>query len=70
MRVLNQRLIVKPFGWYRGRDSRDSLDTVVAVVPLDAWQDEEFIAHARSDVPWLLAEVRRLQKELDERTYY
>ena len=64
MRVLDQRPIVRPFGWYRGRDSRDSLDTVVAVVPSDAWQDEAFIAHARSDVPWLLAEVAWLRGEL------
>ncbi|MFE3657220.1 hypothetical protein [Streptomyces sp. NPDC059165] len=26
----------------------------------------EFIAHARADVPWLLAEVRRLQGEVAE----
>lgn len=32
--------------------------------------DRAFIAHAREDIPWLLAEVGRLQKELDERTYY
>ena len=28
--------------------------------------DAEFIAHARSDIPWLLAEVRRLQGQIAE----
>lgn len=34
----------------------------------DAKTDAEFIAHARADVPALVAEVRRLQTILDEMT--
>jgi hypothetical protein len=30
----------------------------------DPWDDAEFIAHARSDVPRLLAEVQRVRMEL------
>lgn len=59
-----------PGPWHRldfAHDANDvwigpSFRNVIAqVVPDDASADAAFIAHAREDVPWLLAEVRRLR---------
>lgn len=49
-------------------------DVAISLLTVDEFtgtaDDATFIVHAREDIPWLLAEVKRLQKEIDEQTYY
>jgi hypothetical protein len=60
-----------PVHWVKARyeDGTTEMSQVVADCP---WRqsDAEFIAHARQDVPALLAEVERLQAEVAEQRRY
>ena len=46
--------------------SIDTVDREAYLGDICSEQDSEFIAHARQDIPKLLAEVERLQKIVDE----
>ena len=46
-------------------DSREDMHTVADVIP--EADDAQFIAHARRDIPALLAEVERLRAALDQK---
>ena len=46
-------------------DSREDMHTVADVIP--EADDAAFIAHARTDIPALLAEVDRLRAALDQK---
>lgn len=64
-----------PGEWYPNRDGSfhdvrihdDDPSTLVdgMVAGLMEATDAEFIAHAHQDVPWLLAEIERLESQLD-----
>ena len=47
---------------YQMRGRKDVCVTEDIISP----DDQTFIAHAREDVPWLLSEVARLRRELEE----
>jgi hypothetical protein len=61
--------------WFDGRDifhkpSDSNLDAIVIPLPLTwhetqavARADAEFVAHARDDIPWLIARVRALEAQ-------
>ena len=51
---------------YTGRASKHD-NPWIADLADDNNEDAEFIAHAREDIPALLAEIRRLQAELEIR---
>lgn len=64
-----------PGPWERWHDPVALVDRFVAGFPINTIQDSvgqfsaadaEFIAHARTDVPALVAEIRRLRAELAE----
>lgn len=46
--------------------SEDLFRSYASPPTIQTSRDCDFIAHAREDVPWLVAEVRRLLKERDE----
>ncbi|SNS43342.1 hypothetical protein SAMN06309944_0235 [Micrococcales bacterium KH10] len=48
----------RPFPEFKGKDGRPVHLSITHA-------ETEFIAHAREDIPWLLAEVDRLQAQVD-----
>jgi hypothetical protein len=56
-----------PGGWRATRDALLMASGDGPLVPMDGWPraDREFVAHARDDVPALLAEVEQLRAQLD-----
>ena len=56
--VIGRRKEIETFHTIRDKDG-----AIVDVLPISAYHDAAFIAHAREDIPALLAEVERLMAE-------